>query len=368
MNVLEVDTLKINVRKLRCSQTEYINTYIQKTDNIVHIADVKLSMNIYSQKGTFVRADLLKTRYDFSNMKNISVQNGNYKGFESASEYTATFFFALMILFVIVIGFFYERKSGLNMIIHSTPGGRGRLLLQRILILFAISLIVSVIFEYHGNLLSKEIAVQKKVLEKIIEEQNYRDQQYEIYNRKLSVIKQPEYQVMTGSRMDSFEEYNAVLAVISVIIVTFGTISFEKKNNMIKLITSSTKGYKKNMIIKVSAALTCTFVIWAVIYGINFYNYIKVYNICLSDLKYPVQSIMSLSDYPFPISICGYFLIESLKRLSILILVSLWSLFISWRTDYNYSICLSFIILIPYILYFFGFNIFSYISVINWMI
>lgn len=219
---------------------------------------------------------------------------------------------------------------------------------------------------YRLELLNKEIRTQSQIRDEIIQQQQYRSHQAE-KRIKCGIIPQQEYQSITGERMDSFEENNALISLIAVIVATYGLISFEKKSNMICLIKSAAIGYKKYLVTKMLALFLITFLFWLILYGLNFINLFHVYHLNLGDFKYPVQSIMTLSSYPLPISIGVFFILKNIKRLMIMLLIALFGFWISIKTSHKNGILICALFFLPYILDEIGIPIMKYLSAVYWM-
>ncbi len=219
---------------------------------------------------------------------------------------------------------------------------------------------------YQIQILSEEINIQRQVEDEIVKQRQYRQQLLE--NKIVcGVVPQQEFQSVTGERMYSYEEKNALIAVISVIIVTYGIVSYEKKTHMIGLIRSAKIGYRRYLVKKIYSLILITFIFWIIIYGLNFINLLNVYNINIHDLQYPIQSIMTMQSYPLKISIGMFFVIKNVFRFILMLLTALTGFCISVKTSYKNGVFLCSLIFVPYILDLIGIHIMKYMSVFYWM-
>ena len=219
---------------------------------------------------------------------------------------------------------------------------------------------------YQIQILSEEINIQRQVEDEIVKQRQYRQQLLE--NKIVcGVVPQQEFQSVTGERMYSYEEKNALIAVISVIIVTYGIVSYEKKTHMIGLIRSAKIGNRKYLVKKIYSLILITFIFWIIIYGLNFINLLNVYNINIHDLQYPIQSIMTMQSYPLKISIGMFFVIKNLLRFILMLLTALTGFCISVKTSYKNGVFLCSLFFVPYILDLIGIHIMKYLSVFFWM-
>lgn len=219
---------------------------------------------------------------------------------------------------------------------------------------------------YQIQILSEEINIQRQVEDEIVKQRQYRQQ---LLKNKIvcGVVPQQEFQSVTGERMYSYEEKNALIAVISVIIVTYGIVSYEKKTHMIGLIRSTKIGYRRYLVKKIYSLILITFIFWIIIYGLNFINLLNVYNINIHDLQYPIQSIMTMQSYPLKISIGMFFVIKNLLRFILMLLTALAGFCISVKTSYKNGVFLCSLFFVPYVLDLIGIHIMKYLSVFYWM-
>lgn len=219
---------------------------------------------------------------------------------------------------------------------------------------------------YQVKILSREINLQRQVKNEIANQKQYRQ---ELRQRGIAcgIVAQQEFQTIIGGEMYSYEEKNALIAVAAVIITAYGIVSYEKKTHMTGLIKSSKIGYKRYLAKKLYSLIIITFIFWIIIYGLNFINLIKVYGINIRDLRYPIQSIMTMQTYHLNISIGAFFLIKNLLRFILMLAASLIGFFISVKTSYKNGVFLCALIFAPYILNLMGIHIMKYLSVFYWM-
>ena len=131
------DTILEGIEK----QLTHISEYPKKIAKVREQAELMSSISIFQTDDSFSQKNIQRTAKDYNAVTNIHLS-------VSANQpVTNTFFDPLLqylnVIFIlfIVLSFIEERKIGLWEKVHSTPNGRTKLALNRVLILFSFSII-----------------------------------------------------------------------------------------------------------------------------------------------------------------------------------------------------------------------------------
>ncbi len=142
------------------SQYEYLSGYQGYLDQIKRSAELLKSVSLFADTTSEAYHNILKTDEDFAAMDGVPVQAGHDLAVtEFFSDKWADY--SILIVICLVCGLFLaERKDGLWPMIYAAPGGRSRLALRRVGILFSAAWIGTVVivgskillcgWEYHG--------------------------------------------------------------------------------------------------------------------------------------------------------------------------------------------------------------------------
>ncbi|MCR5637011.1 MAG: hypothetical protein K6F76_07540 [Clostridiales bacterium] len=157
------------------------------------------------------------------------------------------------------------------------------------------------------------------------------------------------------------QEYNAVLAIITIIIILSGIFSFESKSNTNFLIRSTHKGRDKLFKVKLLTAEVVTVFIWCVTYAAEFFGIYNKYG--LDCFNAPIQSLEFFMSFPLNISIGAYLMLMYLCRLLLMMSATGVIMLISKKLSYAASIAASIaILLIPALLNMVGVAFFGKLS------
>ncbi|MCR5636255.1 MAG: hypothetical protein K6F76_03625 [Clostridiales bacterium] len=145
------------------------------------------------------------------------------------------------------------------------------------------------------------------------------------------------------------QEYSAVLAVITIIIILSGIFSFESKSNTNYLIRSTKNGRERLFKVKLFTSAAVTAFVWCVAYAAEFFGIYNKYGLdCFSA---PLQSLEFFMSFPFSISIGAYLIIMYLFRLLLLLGAAAIVMLISKKFSYVSSIIISIaVLLVPALL------------------
>lgn len=148
-NISEAELDYIAVNNL-LNNAEYLTKY---DDWLNSIQRNKENMQMFSlfETDSFSGRNIVKTADEFEKLRGVSLSLGADGAVNSFMSFSLTDYFMIVVLLIIVMSFFEERKAGLAGIIHAAPRGRAYLALQRIIILFGIS-VVEVLLLYGSNL------------------------------------------------------------------------------------------------------------------------------------------------------------------------------------------------------------------------
>ena len=122
-------------------QYAHLIGYEDYIDQIQTNADTLQSVSIFSRVESFSYKNTIKTARDFSKLKGIELSFGHDRALNSVFEDGWMDIFVIIPTFLICGLFFIERKKGLHTLVYGAPGGRGKLALKRVSILFLSSLV-----------------------------------------------------------------------------------------------------------------------------------------------------------------------------------------------------------------------------------
>ena len=130
-------------------KAQYLADY---PDYLVRVQEQAYKMQASSIFGgdpnSFVYRNILKTARDFAHCSDEGIRLGNDRAIQGwlESDWADWGFLAAIIL--LVVSFLEERKKGLNALIRSCPGGRGKLQLNRLGILLIFSAVMTFLLYY----------------------------------------------------------------------------------------------------------------------------------------------------------------------------------------------------------------------------
>lgn len=139
------------------SEIRHLDGYGEYLVEIQSQAEIGSQVSIFSKPGSFSRKNLTKTAADFENILGVEVVFGNSRGIKRWLNYELGDYFYLITVIAIVLAFLEERKRGLWPAVRTTWGGRGRLGLTRIAILFAGSAAATLLYSVLPFFLSMAI-------------------------------------------------------------------------------------------------------------------------------------------------------------------------------------------------------------------
>lgn len=197
------------------------------------------------------------------------------------------------------------------------------------------------------------IQYRKSLLQAIRENVDYIKQMQE-KGYKVVVTKPFEYWAALGTNEEENQKMLALINIIAAIVVSSGFLSYEKKNNMLKMVRAYPN--RRGWTIRKLLSNMCIIALFEVItYGIYYHNLFQNYELkeCISA---PLKSLPIFQNYPFNLSIGGFMIFDMVIKCLLLILISFIICHISIYIDYRYCLLLGMLIVTPQLLYLIGFG------------
>ena len=145
----------------------YVSGYSAYLEEVVANADEMLENPLFSNSGTYVYRNLVKTRADFASLLSVTPVYGENRGIMTAIPYQLTGYVLLLMGIYYVLCFMAERQKGLYLLVRCTYQGRFCLSLQRICTLllgifgcgclFFLSILPIFLLRFPGSDLSRPI-------------------------------------------------------------------------------------------------------------------------------------------------------------------------------------------------------------------
>jgi len=169
------------------------------------------------------------------------------------------------------------------------------------------------------------------------------------------------YNEVLGIRLAANQRNVGVITVFTVILLLFGIFSFERKQFMIPVLRSS-GGRGKLWRIKILSVLAVTAGVWAILYGINWWNITKIYT--FHSLNIPLQSLQIIGAFPIEMSIGTFLILLNVYKLLLLLSVGFVVMAVSFKIEYFKALIICCIILVPHILFVLGIKLFYFMSAV----
>lgn len=129
-----ISEIEKTARKMALEKAEQADSYADNINEKITSTTKLLSTELMKDNST-EKYLLLKSRYDLNKLKNKNPGLSNGIWLEKLFEYNYIQIFIITLICYVVYGFFYEKKSGLKLIINSGKNGRKNLRTKRIIIL-----------------------------------------------------------------------------------------------------------------------------------------------------------------------------------------------------------------------------------------
>ncbi len=138
------------------SEIDYLAGYSEYLTDIQSQAEIQSQTSLFGKDGSFSRRNLKKTAEDFAAILGVQVELGNSAAITRWLDFENEIgdYLHLLAIIVIVMTFLEERRRGLWSLVRTFPGGRARLGLTRLGILFLGSALMMVLFTLTPLLLS----------------------------------------------------------------------------------------------------------------------------------------------------------------------------------------------------------------------
>lgn len=174
-------------------------------------------------------------------------------------------------------------------------------------------------------------------------------------NRSASavIVNPVNYNDILGERMYSSNESVNLISIIIVILLFAGDYAFERQNKMTAHIRSA-KGRVRLWNNKMLKVVIITTLLWLISAIINIHNITGRYE--YNQLTQSIWCLQMFKDFPVNISIQTYIILCSVYRLIWMIVAAFTAYIISYRFSYKVSLMVSFVMLIPHIIYILGVN------------
>ncbi len=167
--------------------------------------------------------------------------------------------------------------------------------------------------------------------------------------RPLWLLNESPYESLWGENGESSRQAVAMTAVFSLALLLSGCFTYEKQSGMKKLLFSTIHGRSPLLFRKILLAAVVSMTVWGIAYGWEARVFFMTYT--LSSLSAPIQSLALFADFPLPVSIRTFFILLNALRFLMLLICSLFILFLSaitGRIESSALICSS--ILLPSLL------------------
>lgn len=117
-------------------QLSYVEGYGDYIDKVQAQAALQAQTALFGDKNSFANRNLTRTAAEFEPLRDVKVELGSNRAYEGWVEFELADYLYLLLIILFVFAFLEERKAGLWGVIRETPGGRWRLGLHRVAILF----------------------------------------------------------------------------------------------------------------------------------------------------------------------------------------------------------------------------------------
>lgn len=129
---------------LEKQRTEHDEFY-RKLEEVPKQKDKMLGISIFSDEDSFSYKNIMKTAADYGRISDVELSDINDYAVDAFLEHDIMYIFAFVIMLFTVISFLDERKKGLWQIVYTCRGGRAKLILKRLFILFVVALVTEAV-------------------------------------------------------------------------------------------------------------------------------------------------------------------------------------------------------------------------------
>ena len=155
-----IDTLDIDTRLEQSAIQQiystylYISGYQESVDIIIQRAEEQAGEENIFRKDSFAGRNIRKTGSDYSRVRDVTLKVDTEEAFNAVAAFSLSNLLMVLPVAVVVIVILDERKKGLWEFVHTTPGGRKKLAVQRIGIMIFAALAAVVVFNGENLLIA----------------------------------------------------------------------------------------------------------------------------------------------------------------------------------------------------------------------
>lgn len=197
------------------------------------------------------------------------------------------------------------------------------------------------------------IQYRKELLRAIRENVDYLKQMQE--KGYMVVVTKPfEYWGALGTYEGENQRMLALINLIAAIVVSSGFLSYEKKNNMLKMVRAY-RNRRRWTVRKLLGNMCIIALFEGIAYGIYYCKLFQNYEL-MECISAPLKSLPIFQNYPFNLSIGGFLILDAGIKFLLLILISLVICYVSVYIDYIYCLLAGMLTVTPGLLYLVGFE------------
>lgn len=216
--------------------------------------------------------------------------------------------------------------------------------------------------------LLKEIKIWSDALDRMKQQSEYLTGLKETRQIEAQIIMPFTYEELFGGRMDYSMNFVNLYAVLAVILLTAGSLSYEMKAGLPEQLKSSVNGRGAFIRRKLLVNEAVVLFVGGAVYGYYFRQISRVF--VLENLDCSILSIELLQHFPVNISIRAYLVFSFLLKLLLLSALMLMVTAVSLCVRYKHTVVAALALLSPHLLYLLGFEGFRYFSAVlpmdNW--
>ena len=139
------DETYLLARQMFIDKVNYVRDYSKTKEAQLKNAKTMLSTSLFSDKNSFSHLNAKKTYNDLLRIKDEKVTVSNGVWLQAVVDYKLVYYIIFLGIAMIVYSFIEDRKTGIIYIQHASAGGRGRLFVRRLTILFASTFVITII-------------------------------------------------------------------------------------------------------------------------------------------------------------------------------------------------------------------------------
>lgn len=117
----------------------YLVEYEASVERVIEQADNLKKFSVFAKKDSFSYHNIIRTSMDYERVADIEVNLDEDRAVDAFTGYFYHYFFAAILMLVMIYSMFAERENGIWQLTYSTVYGRVRLAFQRVIILMVSS-------------------------------------------------------------------------------------------------------------------------------------------------------------------------------------------------------------------------------------